>query len=128
MLNEIGVSKISFIYCQRSQKNFKINLQRVQKIAINSSQQCGRSEMMEFEVLDSLKDYFKLYPKSVVLDFNGKNIEKNMYKSIVVGCEGGFSSEEKKLFLDKICYNLPTPLILRSESAVVAASVLQELI
>ncbi len=122
MLNEIGVSKISFIYCQRSQKNFKINLSRIEKILINSSQQCGRSQMMEVEVLNSLEDYLKLYPKSAVLDFDGKKIQKDMFRSIVIGCEGGFSKDEKRLLSDSLCYNLPTQLILRSESAVVSVA------
>ena len=43
MLNEIGVGKITFIYCERSQKNFRLRLDKLQKILINSSQQCGRS-------------------------------------------------------------------------------------
>ena len=122
MLNEIGVSKISFIYCQRSQKNFKINLSRVEKILINSSQQCGRSQMMKVEVLKSLEDYLKLYPKSAILDFGGEKMQKDMFNSILIGCEGGFSEDEKRQFLDNLCYNLSTPLILRSESAVVSVA------
>ena len=122
MLNEIGVSKISFIYCQRSQKNFKINLSRIEKILINSSQQCGRSQMMKVEVLKSLEDYLKLYPKSALLDFDGKKMQKDMFRSILVGCEGGFDKDEKRLLSDNLCYNLSTPLILRSESAVVSVA------
>ena len=122
MLNEIGVGKISFIYCQRSQKNFKINLNRLKKIIINSSQQCGRSVMMEFEIIDSLEKYFEKYPKSDILDFGGVSLCKNKIENILIGCEGGFSEDEKKTFGNRSIYKLDTPMILRSESAVVAVS------
>jgi len=31
-LNELGVVKISFLYCERSQKHFKIDLERLKRI------------------------------------------------------------------------------------------------
>ena len=46
-LNEMGVEKITFIYCKRSQKSFKPDFKRLEKILLNSSQQSGRSEMMQ---------------------------------------------------------------------------------
>ncbi len=122
MLNEIGVSKISFIYCQRSQKNFKINFQRLQKIAINSSQQCGRSEIMEFEEVKSLQNFLEIYPKSAIIDFGGENIKEASCETIVIGCEGGFSENERKFFANKPIYKLNTPMILKSETAVVSIS------
>jgi 16S rRNA (uracil1498-N3)-methyltransferase len=127
MLNEMGVGKISFIYCDRSQKNFKINLERLKKILVNSSQQCGRSKMMEIEILKSLKEYFKRYPKSAILDFGGKSINSGEIDSIVIGCEGGFSKNEKEQFEDKKCYSFNTAMILKSESAAVAITAIKEL-
>ncbi len=127
MLNEMGVGKISFIYCDRSQKNFKINLERLKKILVNSSQQCGRSKMMEIEILKSLKEYFKRYPKSAILDFGGKSIDNREIDSIVIGCEGGFSESEKEQFEDKKCYSFDTAMILKSESATVAITAIKEL-
>jgi len=38
-LNEMGVEKITFIYCKRSQKSFKLDFKRLAKILLNSSQQ-----------------------------------------------------------------------------------------
>ncbi|WP_456451949.1 RsmE family RNA methyltransferase, partial [Hydrogenimonas sp.] len=35
-LNELGVEKISFVYCERSQKNFRIDFERLRRILINS--------------------------------------------------------------------------------------------
>ncbi len=123
MLNEIGVGKISFIYCQRSQKNFKINFQRLQKIVINSSQQCGRSEMMEFEEIKSLQNFLEIYPKSAIIDFGGESITNSLsVETVVIGCEGGFSEEERKLFANQPIYKLNTPMILKSESAAVSIS------
>ena len=123
MLNEIGVSKISFIYCHRSQKNFKINFKRLEKILIGSSQQCGRSEIMQLEEVKSLQNFFEIYPKSAIIDFGGKTLKNSLLpKSIVIGCEGGFSENERKLFVNRSIYRLDTPMILRSESVVASIS------
>jgi len=113
-LNEIGVSKISFIYCDYSQKNFKLKLDRILKILINSCQQCGRSDLMEIEILNSTKEFFEKYD-FLALDFDGKEIEcKDYNKAFLIGPEGGFSEEERKLFKEKIKLK---GFILRSESA-----------
>ena len=40
-LNEMGVDKITFIYADYSQKNFKINIEKLEKILINSSVNVG---------------------------------------------------------------------------------------
>ncbi len=120
-LNELGIEKISFIYCDRSQKNFNLDFDRMKRILINSSQQCGRSEMMDLELLDSINAYIERYPQSVILDFDGPPLTcEAQIDSILVGCEGGFSEAERKLFKNMTIYGLDTPLILRSESAVTA--------
>jgi len=120
-LNETGVSKISFIYCDFSQKNFKLNLNRIEKILINSSQQCGRSDMMEIEILNSSQEFFEKYPEFIAVDFNGKEIQcnENYNKPFLIGPEGGFSEEERKYF--KITVKLKS-FILRSETAACAIS------
>ncbi|XPV54809.1 MAG: hypothetical protein ACNI3H_07545 [Halarcobacter ebronensis] len=38
-LNELGVRKITFISCDYSQKNFKLNFEKLEKILVNSSSQ-----------------------------------------------------------------------------------------
>jgi 16S rRNA (uracil1498-N3)-methyltransferase len=119
-LNEIGVSKISFIYCDYSQRNFKLKLDRLTKILINSSQQCGRSDMMEIEILNSSKEFFEKYPNFAALDFDGEKIKcKTIDKPVLIGPEGGFSQEERKFFKEK--YRLEG-FILRSETAACAIS------
>jgi 16S rRNA (uracil1498-N3)-methyltransferase len=42
--------------------------------------------------------------------------------TVVIGCEGGLTDAEIKLFDPEKIVGLDTPLILRSESAVVAAA------
>lgn len=120
-LCEIGVSKISFIYCKRSQKSYKIDLNRLKRLEIASMQQCGRSTFMEYEILKDLKEAFKKYDNITVFDFSENLLDDySDTKVALVGCEGGFSDEEKKLF--NKAYRFKTPLILRSQSAVVAIS------
>lgn len=119
-LNEIGVRKISFVYCDFSQKNFKLKLDRIKKILINSCQQCGRSDLMEIEIINSSKEFFEKYKNFSVLNFNGKEIHSsNITHPVLIGPEGGFSKEEEKKF-DEI-YKLKG-FILRSESSACAIS------
>jgi len=120
ILNEIGVSKISFIYCDFSQKNFKLKLERIEKILINSSQQCGRSDLMQIEILNSSKEFFEKYPEFIAVDFDGKEIECKKYnKPFLIGPEGGFSEKEREVFKEKVKLK---GFILRSESAACAVS------
>jgi 16S rRNA (uracil1498-N3)-methyltransferase len=120
-LNELGVSKISFIYCDRSQRNFKIDTKRLKKILISSNQQCGRSTFMEFEIYKNLKEFISKYPDTKVLDFcNNILKDTNDFKTVLVGCEGGFSDDEKKLLASLEVFRFDTPLVLRSQSAVTA--------
>jgi len=118
-LNEIGVTKITFIECDRSQRNFKLKMDRIEKILINSNQQCGRIELMEIDFCESLDNFLEKYPTAKVLDFGGEKISE-YFQTAVVGCEGGFSERERELFTNK--YSFDTKLILRSESAVVAVA------
>lgn len=121
MLNELGVWKISFVYAEFSQKQYKIDEERIKRILINSSQQCGRSKMMEIEIVESIKIYMEYYPQSAILDFCDQKIgDKSAISSILIGPEGGFSQKERSFLKDKEAYGLVCRTILRSETAVVA--------
>lgn len=123
MLNEIGVLKISFVYSEFSQKNYKIDKKRIQRILINSSEQCGRVSMMQIEIITNVEEYFNLYPNSVVIDFCENYIkDEDAITNFLVGPEGGFSKSEKLLFKNKKVYGLKAPNILKSETAVVGIS------
>ncbi len=120
-LNEIGVSKISFIYCARSQKNFKPDLQRYERILETSSQQCGRSKNIEFEVFKTLDNFLQSHPETVVLDFCDRVLScDDEVQTVLIGCEGGFSQEERQKVEKLKRFRLDTPMILRSESAAMA--------
>lgn len=120
-LCEIGVSKISFIYCKRSQNNYKIDLNRLKRLELASMQQCGRTTFMEYEILKDLKEAFDKYDNITVFDFSDTLLNDYSHVKIaLIGCEGGFSDDEKRLFHQT--YRLNTPLTLRSQSAVVAIS------
>ena len=119
MLNQIGVSKITFIYCERSQKNFKIDHRRIRKILINSCQQCGRGDLMEIETVESLETVLQKHENISVLDFGGAKKWESIGK-VLVGCEGGFSEYERELLknCNKIAFD--TDFILKSETAAVS--------
>ena len=122
-LNEIGVEKITFFYCARSQKQFKLDFNRLQKILLNSSQQCGRSQMMTLETVESLEDFVKIHPEAYLLNFSQKHLSSaESIETIVIGCEGGLTDAECALFDAGRVVGLDTPLILRSESAAVSVA------
>ena len=122
-LNEMGVEKITFIYCKRSQKSFKIDFKRLEKILLNSSQQSGRSQMMQLEMAEDLPQFLEKYPQSKMLNFSENNfISNTSFDTIVIGCEGGFHEDEVALFKDGDIVGFDTPLVLKSESAVCAVA------
>ncbi len=118
-LNEIGVCKITFIYCQYSQKTYKPNFGKLEKLLINSSSQCGRSNIIELEVCESLDKFLELYPDSYMFNFSQNNIvnHKENIKTIVLGCEGGFSQKEIQEFQEDKIVGIDSNIILRSETA-----------
>lgn len=122
-LNEMGVEKITFIYCKRSQKSFKLDFNRLEKILLNSSQQCGRSQMMKLEMAEDLPQFLEKYPQSKMLNFSENNfISNTSFDTIVIGCEGGFREDEAALFKPEDIVGFDTPLVLKSESAVCAVA------
>jgi len=123
MLNEIGVDKISFIYCDRSQKNFKLDFKRFIRILESSMQQCGRTDFMKFDTYKNLKEFIKEYPDTKVFDFCDNVLkEKAEFETVLIGCEGGFSSDEREFLTSQDNFKLDTKMVLRSESAVVAVA------
>lgn len=122
-LNEMGVSKITFIACDRSQRQFKPDMPRYRRILEASMQQCGRSEWMALETAESLKAFIETNPDTMVLDFCDEVFDSaETIHTVLIGCEGGFSDEERALIATCKTARLDTPLILRSESAAVAAA------
>ena len=123
-LNELGVKKITFIFCEYSQKNFKLNLEKLEKILINSSSQCGRSSIIKLETCRSLEQFVKENEDTYFLDFSTTLLDekKDDIKTLVVGCEGGFSTDERFTFNKDNIVGFNSSLILRSETAILSAS------
>lgn len=122
-LNEIGVDRISFIYSDYSQKNFKINIEKLEKILINSSCQCGRSDIIKLDIYKNLNEFISKNQDIYFLDFSKTSIDEKRgeIKTIVVGCEGGFSNNERDKFDKDFIVGFNSNLILRSETAVLSA-------
>ena len=122
-LNEMGVDAITFIYCERSQKSFKPDFKRLEKILLNSLQQSGRSSIMKLTMGNDLNAFLEENSAAVMLNFSEYNLDENSNTStVVIGCEGGFTADEVALFKAENIMGLDTPLILKSESAVCAVA------
>lgn len=120
LLNEIGIGKVILVYSDFSQKNIKPDLKRMDRILINSSQQCGRNSILEIEILNSSDELLKKFQDKIsLIDFGGKSLEIFGNDEIAfVGPEGGFSERERKLF--KNSYAINSPYILRSNTAILS--------
>ena len=115
----MGVDKITFFYCKRSQKSFTLDFKRLEKILLNSSQQSGRSEMMILETAKDLESFLHDNPNAKMLNFSENNFSTSVkVETIVIGCEGGFHEEEVAMFDVENIVGFDTPLVLKSESTV----------
>ena len=123
-LNEIGVDEITFIYCEYTQKNFSINFEKLEKILINSSSQCGRSSIIRLNSCDSLENFLKDKKDIYFLDFSRNSIDesKDNIKTLSLGCEGGFSQSEREIFQNYNVVGFDSNLILKSETAIISAA------
>ena len=130
---ELGVQKFIPLLCERSVVR-NINIARVKKIIIESSEQSNRLSIPEIKKIESLKNFIKVFPKNgciIFCDINSdkKNLKEILRKKIegpiciLVGPEGDFSENERQLI---ISLNQAYPLslatnILRAETAAIAA-------
>ncbi|CBG39394.1 16S rRNA (uracil(1498)-N(3))-methyltransferase [Helicobacter mustelae] len=118
ILNQLGVRKLSLFYANRSQRNEKISLPRLEKILIASCEQCGRSTLMELEILKNTKEALALYPSAKILHFGGKCFGQGDFEhGVMIGPEGGFDAEEVRAFLGHEILGIDGGIVLRSESA-----------
>ena len=132
---ELGVSKIIPVITERTiTKN--LNLKRMQDIAIESSEQCERITIPEVCAVKKLKDLIPNWDNDRIIFFcdetirnkdgvkiNFQNLSTISFGAILVGPEGGFSTNEtnylrEKKFIRPIDLG---PRILRSDTAVIAA-------
>lgn len=121
MLCELGVEKITFIHCHRSQRNFKLDYGRFDRIMESSIMQCGRTSFIQFAESPSLKTFLKEHPETYILDFGGEVLGNDeVVETVVIGCEGGFDDTERKAFDTYKVRLFASLMILRSETAAVA--------
>ena len=124
-LNELGVKELYFIYSARSQKNFKPDFERLEKILINSCCQCGRNDLIKMKIFGSLKDFMDEVDDFSVFDFGGEALAaEDKSRLFLIGPEGGFNDEEREIFRQKSkkILSFGTKNILKSETAVLAAA------
>ena len=127
-LNELGLSKLTLFYADFSQRNEKIDLEKLQKILINSCEQCGRSNLLKIELCKNLAEVLQNYPQIGVFDFGGEKLKTPINFPILIGPEGGLSPKEKEILKAFPSFSTQESLILRSESACVyVASLIQTL-
>ncbi|EOZ2161226.1 16S rRNA (uracil(1498)-N(3))-methyltransferase [Campylobacter coli] len=119
-LNELGVKKLHLVFAEFSQRNFKLDFERLEKIIISSCEQCGRSHKMQIQSYKNIQEFSKVFPDAVLVDFEGEAKEFDKTRLYFIGPEGGFSPKEKQMFKEKICLKVPN--ILRSQSAAIAVA------
>jgi 16S rRNA (uracil1498-N3)-methyltransferase len=68
-----------------------------------------------------LDTFLKEYKDVKVFDFCDNIISKELdFENILIGCEGGFSKDEKQKLLSYDVFALDSDFVLRSESAVLS--------
>lgn len=120
-LNELGVGCLNLVYCEFSQRNIKLNLDRLERILIHSSEQCGRNSIMKIQIFDSIDELLKYKKNIALVDFGGESLSSyDENYTLFVGPEGGFSSSEREKVSKK--YALNSLYILRSNSAIIGVA------
>tara|TARA_B110000438_G_scaffold213773_1_gene206034 strand:+ start:10 stop:732 length:723 start_codon:yes stop_codon:yes gene_type:complete len=130
---ELGVQKFIPILSERTAvKN--INVERIKKIIIESAEQSNRISIPEIIKLETLKNFISNFPQNGCLVFCDINCDKSNLKNILsqkylgpicilIGPEGDFSENERKLIIDLNQTNSVSLAknILRAETAAIAA-------
>ena len=121
LLNEFGAAKLTFFPAELSQ-NFRIDIERLERIARHSSEQCGRSDYVQIALAESLDSLLHSFPQAAVFDFGGESLAQcaGGVREILIGAEGGFSEKEREKMrhLRKLSSG---ELVLRASSAAVFA-------
>ncbi len=124
---ELGVSAIHPVLAERSEKK-DLNLERIEKIAKEASEQSGRSTIPEiFEPIDLKSSIESFDGELFALDFDAPNMSEIKFgKSkigVLIGPEGGFTENERDLFEHKKIKSFSIgSQILRAETAAIAVA------
>ena len=128
---ELGITKFLPIIFERTIVR-KINTERLEKIAIEATEQCNRINVPKIEKLQSLNSFLNKNQAKINLiftDLNSKNRKINLNKisdkplCIIIGPEGDFSEVEREIILSYEGVNSIriNNNILRSETAAISA-------
>ena len=107
---ELGVQKFVPILSERTIVK-KINIERIKKIIVESSEQSNRISVPEIKNLEPLKKFLSRFPKNGYLIFCDINCNKNNLKNILskkiegpicvlIGPEGDFSETERQSIIE----------------------------
>ncbi len=130
---ELGIQKFIPVICERSIVK-DINIERIKKIIIESSEQSNRISIPDITKKESLTNFLNLFPKKGRIIFCDINCKKSNLKNILlkkiegptcilIGPEGDFSENERQSIID-LNKTFPISLasnILRAETAAIAA-------
>jgi len=139
---ELGVTDIIPVLAERSEKK-SVNEERLNKIAVEASEQSGRGNVPVVHPVVSLKEAVELFKKEesgergsiempaavqcLVFHTDGEHLNRNGLPkdapiALFIGPEGGWSPDEVAMFhahdIDTVCLGSQ---VLRAETAVVAA-------
>ncbi len=130
---ELGVQRFIPILSERTVVR-KINIERVKKIIVEASEQSNRISVPEINKPESLKNFLSQFPKNgslILCDiYSNKNNLKNILEKnindpicILIGPEGDFSENERKMIIDlNQTYSISLAKnILKAETAALSA-------
>ena len=130
---ELGVGHFIPIISERTEKT-GFDVERAEKIVIEASEQCGRSDIPRVrepisveKLIDELSGKVELLvaEQSSLSHSSSINPQSSRPMGVLVGPEGGWTDSEKQLFTDKGLKHLAlSDFTLRAETACVTASAL----
>jgi 16S rRNA (uracil1498-N3)-methyltransferase len=130
---ELGVNNFIPILADRSEKK-DLNIERLNKIAREASEQSGRGSVPKIHSPMTLRDVLSgaidLPDRKITFEpdgevFSDKDFNQTESVAIFIGSEGGWSDEELKFFTDKnIDLKSMGKQILRAETAAIASATL----
>lgn len=122
-LNELGLGTLTLLWCEKSQRSFRFDFERMARILAVSCEQCGRSRPLAIQIAEC-GDFLAANPRAALLDFGGKPLNGALDEKtvLIIGPEGGFGPADYARFKELPRYGVSSPLVLRSETALVLAA------
>lgn len=126
---ELGVRHFIPLISDRTEKT-GFDIERAEKIVIEASEQCGRTDIPRVREPLSVESLIKeLHGKAelFVAEQGSPQVSNSNYQisqplAVLIGPEGGWTDEEKKLFVDNDIKHLAlSDLTLRAETAAITA-------